>query len=319
MQYPTRPPIAMIPIPPPPATRPARAQVLGLLAIAAGILIVVGAAPARPTTPGAASIAPGIFPTVGSGRVPVSVEHLHGAWFMPALADGSVTPVIARFSADGSFVLGGVRDDRGGLEDSWSTGDFQVRPTGITFHPTGGWCGATENFAWHVTISPEGRMQALQLGSTGPDRDKIGHCTVLVGATFELSRVSPWSPAAAGVTGEYLKPDRPIRARDATHLDGYWLVAGSGLLMQVRRGAYVMDGGGELGTGALDAGTMTVADGRLRLVSGTAATGCPAGTEVRITGARIEAGGLRGTVADDTCNRGLPASIELLHLDPTRP
>lgn len=97
------------------------------------------------------------------------------------------------------------------------------------------------------------------------------------------------------------------------------LVAGTGLLMHVRRGAYVMDDAGELGESAFDVGTMTVAGGQVRLVSGTGATGCPAGTEVRITDARIEAGALRGTVTDDTCNRGLPPSIELLHLDPTRP
>ena len=59
------------------------------------------------------------------------------------------------------------------------------------------------------------------------------------------------------------------------------LVAGTGLLMHVRRGAYVMDAG-ELGESAFDVGTMTVTGGQVRLVSGTGATGCPAGTEVRI-------------------------------------
>src|SRR6478609_10146272 len=69
----------------------------------------------------------------GSGDLPLSRDTLRGAWYQPTFADGSVTPGLARFSPDGTFALGGVLD-----RDAWATGTFQVRPTGVTFVPTGG-------------------------------------------------------------------------------------------------------------------------------------------------------------------------------------
>lgn len=300
---------------------PTPSRFVGLLAITTGVLIAVAAAPAVPMMPGTPTRAPGIFAATGSGgtRAPVAVGNMQGAWFMPTLADGSITPVVARFAADGTFVLGGVTEDPGGsgADDSWATGDFQTRPTGVTFHPTGGWCGATQNFSWHVEIDTEGRLEAVHLGSNGIDRNKIGRCTVLVGATFALSRVSPQSPAGAAATGEYLRPDRPVRENDRRN--GYWLVAGTGLLMHISGSAYVMDDAGELGDDALDAGTVTVTAGRLGLVSGPNSAHCRPGNELTISNARIEAGLLQGTAAGDNCSRGLHGPIALLHLDATRP
>jgi hypothetical protein len=319
----TPPPSAMVRLPA--AARRAPRARLGVITTVAGLLITAAIAAGGTvlrTVPGTATLAAGASPVAvtDGDPVPVTVDSVHGAWYMPALADGSVIPLLARFSPDGTFTLGGIPDPASTIpnQDPWATGDFQARPTGITFHPTGGWCGASDNFAWHVTIDTTGRMQVVHLGSNGADRNKVGHCTVLLGTTYYLSRVSPQSPAGRTVHAKYLKPNRPITGTDQPALNGYWLIAGTGLLIQVTGTAYVMDDAGDLGAGALDAGTITVTNTGVRMVSGPTTTSCQVGTDLTVSDARIHDGQLQGTIATDQCHRGPTGTVALLHLTPSR-
>ena len=319
------PPTPMTPLPAPPTGPPWPGR-LGVITTLTVLLITatIAAAGTRHVAPGVARLAPGTSPTAAtSGEpLPVTINNLHGAWYMPALADGSLAPLLARFNPDGTFSFDGIRKptaNPNGNQEAWVSGDFQARPTGMTFHPTGGWCGATDNFAWHVIINTTGRMQAVHLGSNGADRNTIGHCTVLVGATYDLSRVSPRSPAANTIHGEHLAPNRAITAADQSSLAGYWLIRGTGLLIHLTPTSYVMDNTGNLGAGALDTGTFTITDHTLKLASGPTTTACPTGNDLTITDAHIQDGQLQGTVDHDHCHRGLNGPIALLHLDPTRP
>lgn len=99
------PPTPMTPLPAPP-TGPPRPGRLGVITTLTVLLITatIAAAGTRHVAPGVARLAPGTSPTAAtSGEpLPVTTNNLRGAWYMPALADGSLAPLLARFNPDGT-------------------------------------------------------------------------------------------------------------------------------------------------------------------------------------------------------------------------
>jgi hypothetical protein len=252
----------------------------------------------RPETPGPSPVG-----------APPTVESLRGIWLEDG-ETGGARPLMARFSADSTFFLGGVFDT-----DSWIHGTYEIEGPAIRFTATGGSCGSRDVFTWSGGIVSEGRLELEHRGTEGGSG--VGVCTFPIGKPFHFLRLSPMSPAAADIEPGFYIGSGPITGEtEPFDLEGYWLVEGTGYLLRVDfSGGYRMDDAGALAEAPRDAGTLEVGRRTLTFRSGGGGAGCAEGDVLVVAKARAEDGAIRGVVARDDCGRGLEGAVTLLYLE----
>lgn len=252
-------------------------------------------------------------PAVAAEGPPVTVERLEGIWFEDRGTGVSPAPVLARFASDGSFALGGVLE-----RDSWLNGTYIVEGQRIMFTATGGACGSRDTFAWDVTIVADGRLEGRHAGAEGDQPALVGECFIPVGEPYNFSQISPISPAAAEISaGRFTRLDvGPLSSEIfPSHLDGYWLVEGTGhLLRWGPSGSYRLDDAGEMATNPRDVGTVELGPSTLTFTSGADSHGCALGDVMVWENVEIDDEGLRGVVRTDACGRALGDEMTLRFL-----
>jgi hypothetical protein len=248
---------------------------------------------------------------------PPGEEGLAGIW----LLDGSDR--LMRLSRDGTFAI----DDRGTLDTEPAVaGTFALEERTVRFASAGSaLCEEGDRWSWEAGIIEEGRMETIVR------EDGDGRCALGVGARLAWARVSPASPAGAGLAGsvEGVEPVSPA----AEILVGIWLLEGTGVLLRLGSdGTYALDDDGELGPGPGDAGTFELDEaGTLTLTSAAGSERCAEGDrwawqalELLAGPSTEDAAGVaqRGDwvllvdAARDDCGRGVPDGARWLLLSP---
>lgn len=296
-------------------------------AVAVGAVLALavaacGGTPARQTKAetDAAAPAPADEDTVDDpelvieGEAPTP-ETLAGIWSneTPGWED-----VLVYFGADGTFV--GSRSGNFGKDGADATGyrpvivasyEIDGRTVTVTFREDS--CAPKgSTFAWETGVPEDGRLHNVWLAVPG------GSCPPYVGLEFRWVRVSPSSPASAGITAEVSSEDgRP--PTDAREFFGIWLLEGTGYLVRFDSdGTYLLADDGRLLTDP-DRGTVEVdEEGRLTLTSGKDSRTCSKGhawvwRDVRILSGQ---GALRGAGGRDDCGRHLGPDLTWVRLSP---
>jgi hypothetical protein len=247
---------------------------------------------------------------------PPTVEALQGIWFEDRGTGVWPQPIMARFDPAGAFALGGATD-----QDAWISGQYEVEGHTIRFTVSGGDCNADGAvFTWVGGIAAEGRLETEHRG-TVDGGNSVGGCGIPIGEPYNLTRVSPSSPAAADIqSGSYTGPTGPITEEtDPIDLQGFWLVEGTGHLLQIEWfGTYRFDDTGQLAEAPRDAGNLEIGRRTLTFTSG-GGTGCAGGDVLVLSNARVEEGGIEGSVSEDSCGRGIDGPVRLLYLDAHKP
>ncbi|HSJ51356.1 MAG TPA: hypothetical protein VLA90_08740 [Actinomycetota bacterium] len=221
------------------------------------------------------------------------VSELEGIW-------SSGFSIVARFSADGTYAI----DDRGNLGSGPAAlGTYEVAGDTIRFtNEDGTVCPVGDEFAWRVDMIEGGRLQAVFTD---------GGCSEPVGSIYNLTRVSPRSPAGAGLA-------RPEPGRDgdrpelAFDLAGIWLRQGTGELLRFGvDGSYRIDDGGSLDTDPDDVGRFAIDDrGTITFTSGAESRQCTEGDRTIWSNVRIAGTALRAEVREEACG-GRSGAVEI--------
>ena len=280
------------------------------------VLVVAGAVIAI-TAVGRNEVEPASEPGEGVAvGAPLTVEALEGIWFEDRGTGRWPEPMMARFGPDGSFSLGG-----GTAEDAWTSGTYELEGHTIRFTVSGGACAANGAvFTWVGGIVAEGRLETEHRG-TVDGGNSVGNCGIPIGEPYNFTRVSPTSPAATDLQSGYFTgtPGPISEETDSIDLQGLWLVEGTGHLLQVEwTGRYRFDDAGQLAEAPRDAGSLEIGRRTLTFTSGGAA-GCAEGDVLVLSNARVEDGGIEGTVSEDSCGRGIDGPVRLLYLDAVTP
>jgi hypothetical protein len=275
--------------------------------VIAGAVIVI-AALQRDERPPVSRPAEGEAPAPRPDGAPPSVEALQGIWLQDR-ETGGARPLMARFSADGTFSFGSALDT-----DAWISGTYEVDGPAIRFTATGGSCGSRDVYTWSGGIVSEGRLELEHRGTE--DGSGVGVCPITTGDRFHFLRVSPASPAAADIEPGFYIGSGPITGEtEPFDLEGYWLVQGTGHLLRVDlSGGYRMDDAGALADAPRDTGTLGVGRRTLTFTTGGGA-GCAEGDVMVVTKARVQEGAIQGVVSRDDCGRGLEGAVTLLFLE----
>jgi hypothetical protein len=300
------------------APRPRRRWVAGAAAVAATVIAgtVLVTAGDSGDKPGSDLDASAATTTVASASapdvdgLPPTREQLAGLWYEDSGSGVWAQPILAEFGADGTFSLGGVLHN-----DSWLYGTYEVGGHRITFTVAGGACGSRDDFGWDAGLVADGRFEAVHAGAEGDDPGQVGDCAIPVGEPYNFTKVSPLSPATAGVTPGSVH-DAPVTSDTSTvDLEGYWLVEQTGYVLRLdSSGQYRLDALGDLGDAPQDLGTVEIGDQTLTFTSGGDAHGCADGSRMVWGNVRVEDARLRATVGEDTCGRGL-SEIRLVLLN----
>lgn len=295
-----------------------RAGGYALLAVLVVAGLAIGITALRPDEQRPASQpGEGEAPAGAAVGAPLTVEALQGIWFEDRGTGRFPEPVLARFGPDGSFSQGGVTD-----QDAWLSGQYELDGHTIRFTVTGGDCAANGAvFTWVGGIVTEGRLETEHRG-TVDGGNSVGNCGIPIGEPYNFTRVSPTSPAAADIQpGYYTGPPGPITEEtDSIDLQGFWLVEGTGHLLQIEwTGSYRFDDAGQLAEAPRDAGSLEIGRRTLTFTSGGAATGCAEGDVLVLGNARVREGGIEGVVSEDSCGRGIDGPVRLLYLDVSTP
>jgi hypothetical protein len=281
--------------------------------VVTGLVIGISAVGERDQRP-ASRPGEGDGPATGVEGLAPTVDRLRGIWYEDSGTGLWGQPIMARFGPDGTFSLGGVLD-----EDAWISGTYQVEGHRIIFIPTGGECGGRDVFTWEAGIVAEGRLESVHGGAEGDRPTHVGTCLIPVGEPYNLTRVSPTSPAAADINPTFYSTSLTGETT-AADLRGFWLVEGTGHLLRVdRSGSYLLDDAGELGTNPDDAGSVEIGRESLRFITGGGSSGCSEGDVMVWKDARVEEGRLRGVVAEDSCGHDLGGEVTLLFLSVDTP
>lgn len=253
----------------------------------------------------------GVDPDPTTEGLPPTVEGLRGIWYEDPGTGTDSSINLFWFDTDGTFTWGGVVE-----HDTWVNGTYELDGHRITFTATGGFCGTGFVYTWDAGIVDDGRLEAVHRGVDSDSPANMGECTLPVGEPFDLTRVSPTSPAAANITpGVYL--GGPVTGETtALDLEGLWLVEGTGHLLRLDfSGSYLLDDAGELATNPQDAGTVEIGPRTLTFVSGASARGCAEGDSMVWRRVGVEDGRIRATVGEDSCGRDLGGAVTLLFLN----
>ena len=272
-------------------------------------------ASASTTTPAAESAAGNEAPTAEAptsqvDSLPLTAESVAGIWYEDPGSGYWVEPIMARFASDGTFSLGGVF-----VAESWINGTYALGDQAITFTATSGGCASRDTFTWDVVIVADGRLEGVHAGSDGDISGLVGECPIPVGEPYNLTRVSPTSPAAAGITAAEYRGPALTSDTSSVALEGYWLVEGTGYLLRWDyTGRYHLDDVGQIATNPQDAGRAEIGPQTLSFTSGGDADGCAEGDVMAWEDVRVEDGQLRGVVNGDSCDRGIGSEVTLLFL-----
>jgi hypothetical protein len=257
----------------------------------------------------------GSGPAAAGDDLPLTVQQLQGIWYEDKGTGVWTEPEMARFEADGTFVLGGVLD-----RSSWLHGTYTVDDQRIAFTATGGACGSRDTFTWDARIVADGRLESVHAGGDGEQPRMLGGCFIPVGEPYNYTRVSPPSPGVVDIEpiGFY---GGPLTSDTGTvDLKGMWLVQETGHLLRLDwAGNYRLDGSGALATSPHDAGRVEVGVPTLRFTTDPEAQGCAEGDVMVWEDLRQEDRTLRASVSADACDRGLGPEVTLVFLGDDTP
>ena len=278
-------------------------NLLSLRTVVCGVLAASGVALAACGDEDKRSAASAASPAAVNIRQgpPRSTADLVGIWFKQ-------DKLLVRFGRSGKFAI----DCCGNLDDNPAgAGRITLKGAAATFSADRGSdvCRPGDRWAWRTTLSNVGRLHVTHTASAE------GACGVNVGTQWTFTRVSPISPAGAGLTAN-LDPETPVRPASLGELTGFWLLEGGARLLRVGGdGTYATD---DTGDGPKHVGTIEMSrDGRLTFTAGKESRTCRPGTrtiwnDVDIAPVRIPSGHplggpgnssvLRGTVAQDACS-----------------
>jgi hypothetical protein len=238
------------------------------------------------------SVTDGSVPSV-EGRAP-TIDRLTGVWAEDEDSRPGDFPIVAWFSADGTFAF----EADGEFESPAVLGTYEILGDVVTFHVGGEVCQAGDILEWRTRVTDDGRLSAVLT------RDAPGEsCGLAVGTPLSFTRVSPVSPASLAIAAQEPGPDAG-RLSEASQLAGVWLGRDTGELISFTwYGTYRRDGSGLIGTEPNDEGTYRVEDGSVAFTSAEGSAGCAAGDVTVWTRVRLDEGALRAFVEPDDCGR----------------
>lgn len=244
--------------------------------------------------------------------LPPTKNRLAGIW----LADEEVTPLLVRFSPDGTFAI----DDGAGPLDTApaGSGTYEVDGETIRFmNERSRVCNEGDRWTFQARLPEDGRLHTVITD------DAADACSRGAGTELTWTRVSPSSPVGLQITAPNSGKEG-ARPSAASVLRGIWLLEGGGHLLRFGiDGTYAIDDAGRLGADPYDVGTVE-ADGKgtLTFISGARSRGCERGDRwvweevelvsgLTVRGPVTEFAGatLRGLVSTDDCRE--EAGMEL--------
>lgn len=244
---------------------------------------------------------------------PPTPETLAGIWRneTPGWED-----LLAHFDADGTFVvarrgnLGNDPADTTGYPPVIASYEIDGRTVSVKFREEA--CAPKgSTFEWEAGVSKDGRLHNVFLSVPG------GTCPPHVGLEFRWVRVSPSSPASAGITPD-MAWESGLPPTDVRQLLGIWLLHGSGYLLRIfGDGTFLLADDGRLLTDPDDQGTFeVVGEGTLILTSGEESRICSEGDSWVWRDARRGGRALGATESADDCARDLGPELTWMLMSP---